>query len=171
LIKGSDPGRINRELGQAPDRKHAAQYRRRPTQCSAPLRPGLHGRRHGADGCLLRSRDLVSVPWGGSAEGRGTEYGEFVVQTVVPAVDRQYRSIAERSCRGIGGAISALQIGLNHPDSFGLVLVFSPVLGDPAIASYLAAIRPVIDQIGRSDFLIDFDDDLLGTADGDGSHR
>ncbi len=25
----------------------------------------------------LRSRDLVPVPWDGSAEGRGTEYGEF----------------------------------------------------------------------------------------------
>ena len=98
----------------------------------------------------LRSRDLVPVPWDGSAEGHGTEYGEFVVQTVVPAVDRRYRSIAERRCRGIGGAslggVSALQIGLSHPDSFGLVLVFSPVLGDPAIASYLAAIRPIVDQ-------------------------
>ena len=117
----------------------------------------------------LRSRDLVPVPWDGSAEGRGTEYGEFVVQAVIPAADRRYRSIAERRCRGIGGAslggVSALQIGLSHPDSFGLVLAFSPVLGDPAITSYLAATWPVVDQLGRSDFLIDFDDDLLGAAD------
>ena len=117
----------------------------------------------------LRSRDLVPVPWDGSAEGRGTEYGEFVVQTVVPAVDGRYRTTAERRCRGIGGAslggVSALQIGLSHPDSFGLVLAFSPVLGDPAIASYLAATWPGVGQVGPSHFLIDFDDDPLGTAD------
>ena len=104
----------------------------------------------------LRSRDLVPVPWDDSAEGRGTEYGEFVVQTVVAAVDRRYRNIAERGCRGVNGAslgsVSALQIGLTHPDTFGLVRAFSPVLGDPAITSYLAAIWPVVDQPGRSDF-------------------
>ena len=45
------------------------------------------------------------------------------------------------------------------------MLAFSPVLGDPAITSYLAATWPVVDQLGRSDLLIDFDDVLLGTAD------
>ena len=101
--------------------------------------------------------------------GRPRHRVQLVVRTAVPTVDRRYRSIAERRCRGIGGAslggVSALQIGLSYPDSFGLVLAFSPVLRDPAIARYLTAIRPVVGQPGRSDFLIDFDDDLLGTAD------
>ena len=117
----------------------------------------------------LRSRDLAPVPWDGSAEGRGAEYGEFVAQTVVPAVNRRYRSIAERRCRGIGGAslggVSALQIGLSPPDTFGRVVAFSPVHGVLAITSYLAAIWRIVDQPGRSDFLVDFDDDRLGTAD------
>jgi enterochelin esterase-like enzyme len=88
---------------------------------------------------------------------------------VVGAVDRRFRTIANRRCRGIGGAslggISALQIALAHPDRFGLVLAFSPVLGDPAIADYLAAAWRVADHVGPSRFLIDFDDDAIGRAD------
>lgn len=117
----------------------------------------------------MRSRDLAPVPWSGSVEGRGTQYGEFIAQTVVRAVDRRFRTIADRHCRGIGGAslggISALQIGLAHPDAFGMVLALSPVLGDPAIAEYLAAAWPVASPVGRSAFLVDFDDDPIGSAD------
>jgi enterochelin esterase-like enzyme len=117
----------------------------------------------------LRSRDLAPVPWRGSAEGRGTQYGEFVAETVVAAIDRRFRTNAERRCRGIGGAslggISALQIGLAHPESFAMVLAFSPPLADPALAGALAAAWPVADWIGRPTFLIDFDDDPIGSAD------
>jgi enterochelin esterase-like enzyme len=117
----------------------------------------------------MRSRDLAPVPWAGSAEGRGAQYGDFVADTVVPAIDRRFRTAAERRCRGIGGAslggISALQIGLAHRDRFGLVLALSPVLGDRALAVYLAAAWPVADRARLSDFLIDFDDDARGSAD------
>jgi enterochelin esterase-like enzyme len=117
----------------------------------------------------MRSRDLVAVPWSGSGEGRGAEYGDFIADTVVPVIDRRFRTAAERCCRGIGGAslgaISALQIGLAHPERFGLVLAFSPVLGDPAIASYLAAAWAAPKPAERSDFVIDFDDDVVGSAD------
>jgi enterochelin esterase-like enzyme len=117
----------------------------------------------------MRSRDLVPVPWAGSGEGRGAQYGDFIAQTVVAAIDRRFRTAADRRCRGIGGAslggISALQIGLAHRDRFGLVLAFSPVLGDPAIANYLAAAWRVADRVGPSGFLIDFDDDAIGSAD------
>ena len=117
----------------------------------------------------MRSRDLVPVPWAGSGEGRGAQYGDFIAQTVVPAIDRRFRTAAHRRCRGIGGAslggISALQIGLAHPDRFGLVLAFSPVLGDPAIADYLAAAWLVSEHAGPSRFLVDFDDDAIGSAD------
>ena len=94
----------------------------------------------------MRSRDLVPVPWAGSGKGRGGAYGDFVARTVVPAIDDRFRTIADRRCRGIGGAslgaISALQMGLAHPERFGLVLAFSPVLTDAAIAGYLAAAWP-----------------------------
>jgi len=117
----------------------------------------------------MRSRDLAPVPWAGSAEGRGAQYGDFVADTVVPAIDRRFRTAAERRCRGIGGAslggISALQIGLAHRDRFGLVLALSPVLGDRALADYLAAAWATADRSGLSHFLIDFDDDARGRAD------
>jgi enterochelin esterase-like enzyme len=117
----------------------------------------------------MRSRDLVPVPWAGSGEGRGARYGDFIAQTVVPAIDRRFRTAADRRCRGVGGAslggISALQIGLAHPEFFGLVLAFSPVLGDAAIARYLAAAWPAADHADTSTFLIDFDDDAMGSAD------
>ena len=117
----------------------------------------------------MRSRDLVPVPWAGSGEGRGAAYGEFIAHTVVPAIDRRFRTVAERRCRGIGGAslggVSALQIGLAHPERFGLVLALSPVLRDGAIANYLAAAWTIADHADRSAFLIDFDDDAIGSAD------
>jgi enterochelin esterase-like enzyme len=117
----------------------------------------------------MRSRDLVPVPWAGSEEGRGTRYGDFVAATVVGAIDRRFRTAADRRCRGIGGAslggVSALQIGLAHADRFGLVLSFSPVLADPAIANYLAAAWRAADHAGPSDLLIDFDDDAIGSTD------
>jgi enterochelin esterase-like enzyme len=118
----------------------------------------------------MRSRDLAPVPWLGSAEARGPDYADFIAETVVPAVDARFRTAAaHRRCRGIGGAslggASALQIGLAHGRRFGLVLAFSPVLGDPALADHLAAAWPLADPASPATFLIDFDDDPIGSAD------
>lgn len=117
----------------------------------------------------MRSRDLAPVPWRGSDEVRGRQYGDFIAETVVLTVDRRYRTAADRRCRGIGGAslggVSALRIGLDHGDRFGLVLALSPVLGDPAIADDLARAWPVGGDAGPSAWRIDFDDDPIGTAD------
>jgi enterochelin esterase-like enzyme len=116
----------------------------------------------------LRSRDLAPVPWDGSAEARGVSYGQFVADMVIRTVDRAYRTIDARRCRGIGGAslggVSALQIGLTHHQQFGMVLAFSPVLRDPPIAGFLAALWRSRGARGPS-VLIDFDDDPVGHAD------
>jgi enterochelin esterase-like enzyme len=119
----------------------------------------------------MRSRDLAPVPWQGSAEARGALYGRFVADTVVPAIDARYRTTARRRCRGIGGAslgaVSALQIGLVHSRRFGLVLALSPALGDTALASFVAAAWPrsAPSAGDASAFLLDFDDDAVGSAD------
>ena len=117
----------------------------------------------------MRSRDLAPVPWSGSSEGRGVRYGGFIAHTVVPAIDRRFRTIAHRRCRGIGGAslgaISAWQIALAHPERFGLVLALSPVLRDPALADYLAATWSGAALPGPTTWLVDFDDDTVGSAD------
>ena len=115
----------------------------------------------------MRSRDLAPVPWSGSAEARGVAYGEFVADSVVAAVEARLGIATDRRCRGIAGAslggVSALQIGLAHPDRFGLVLALSPVLGEPALAAALAAAwRPA----GPAQaVVVDFDDDRIGRAD------
>jgi enterochelin esterase-like enzyme len=117
----------------------------------------------------MRSRDLAPVPWLGSGEGRGDHYARFVAESVVPVVERRFRTAARRGCRGIGGAslgaVSALQIGLSHEARFGLVLALSPVLGDPALAAWLAAAWPRAGLAGGATFLIDFDDDPIGSTD------
>ena len=117
----------------------------------------------------MRSRDLAPVPWIGSAEGRGAQYAEFVAGNVVGAIDARYRTAADPGFRGIGGAslggVSALQIGLAHSRRFGLVLAFSPVLGDPALADHLAAAWLLAELASPATFLIDFDDDPIGSAD------
>jgi enterochelin esterase-like enzyme len=116
----------------------------------------------------LRSRDLAPVPWDGSAEARGAPYGAFVAETVVPVVDRAWRTIAAPSCRGIGGAslggVSALQIGLGHPETFGMVLALSPLLRDPPIAGFVAGLWRSSGPAGPRT-LIDVDDDPTGHAD------
>ena len=57
-------------------------------------------------------------------------------------VDQAYRTIAAPRCRGIGGAslggVSALQIGLAYPETFGMAFALSPLLRDPAIAGFVA---------------------------------
>jgi enterochelin esterase-like enzyme len=115
----------------------------------------------------LRSRDLAPVPWSGSAEARGLAYGDFVAATVVPAIEARFRVATDRRCRGIAGAslggVSALQIGLAHPELFGLVLALSPLLTEPAIAGYLA--RSWRAAGPAQAYLVDFDDNPLGAAD------
>ena len=115
----------------------------------------------------LRSRDLAPVPWDGSAEARGAQFGAFVADTVVRVVDRAWRSIAEPGCRGIGGAslggVSALQIGLGYPQAFGMAFALSPLLRDPAIAGFMAELWQ--GRRGGSRVLVDLDDDATGHAD------
>ena len=115
----------------------------------------------------LRSRDLAPVPWVGSADARGVQYGAFVANTVVAAVDQAYRTVDARRCRGIGGAslggVSALQIGLGHPETFGMAFALSPLLHDHAIAGFMAELWR--GRRAGPRVLIDLDDDATGHAD------
>jgi enterochelin esterase-like enzyme len=115
----------------------------------------------------LRSRDLAPVPWDGSADARGARYAAFVAGTVVAAVDQAYHTIDAPRCRGIGGAslggISALQIGLGHPETFGMAFALSPLLHDAAIAGFVAELWR--GRRAGPRVLIDLDDDATGHAD------
>jgi S-formylglutathione hydrolase FrmB len=50
-------------------------------------------------------------------------YEDFFIQELVPAIDRQYRTIPEASARGISGSsmggYGALHLSMRHPDVFG----------------------------------------------------
>ena len=119
----------------------------------------------------MRSRDLAPVPWIGSDEARGVAYGAFVAGAVLAAVEARFRVTTDRRCRGMAGAslggVSALQIGLAHPERFGLVLALSPLLHDPALAGHLAAEwRAAEPGAGQAQqVVVDVDDDLTGSAD------
>jgi hypothetical protein len=116
-----------------------------------------------------RSIDLSPVPWDGAGQTRGDAYLRFVTGVVVAEIDRRFRTVAQARCRGMGGAslggFSALQIGLERPDLFGMVLSLSPLLADPALRAYLGDIwshaRPGTGQA----LLLDFDDDPPGLKD------
>lgn len=62
--------------------------------------------------------------------GGGPQWATYVANDVVPELDTQYRTLPDRENRAIGGlsmgAHGALQIALNHPDTFGIVGAHSP---------------------------------------------
>lgn len=74
------------------------------------------------------------TPWANDeyGGGEGAQYVDFLVQTLKPFIDRNYRTLRTARHTGImgsslGGLIS-LYAGLRHPDIFGRVGVFSPSL-------------------------------------------
>jgi len=100
-------------------------------------------------------------PEGGLAD----RYGELLVETVKPLVDRLYRTRPDAAHTGLGGSslggLVSMHLGLRHPDVFGRLLVASPsvwwddrwILGAVASAPAPGAQRIWLD---------------MGTAEGDG---
>lgn len=62
----------------------------------------------------------------------GPRFGDYVSNDVVAMVDRQYRTLAEREARAIGGMSmgghGALQLGLNNPEVFRVIGAHSVAL-------------------------------------------
>ena len=79
--------------------------------------------------------------WWTNHTGDGPKWGDYVINDLVPHIDRTYRTLRDRSARAIGGLSmggwGALQLAFNHPRVFGVVGAHSPSLypeGNPAIA-------------------------------------
>jgi S-formylglutathione hydrolase FrmB len=80
---------------------------------------------------------LVVLPNGGktfyvnSYDGR-ERYEDFIVQELVPLIDRKYRTIPSAQMRGISGTsmggYGALHLGMDHPEVFGSVSAHSAAL-------------------------------------------
>ncbi len=77
--------------------------------------------------------------WMNHANG-GLRWADYVVTDVVGHIDATYRTIANAPNRAIGGhsmgGHGSLQIGLNHPETFGIIGSHSPTLRTKAQSFY-----------------------------------
>jgi enterochelin esterase-like enzyme len=80
--------------------------------------------------------------WWTNHADNGPKWGDYVINDLVPHIDRTYRTLRNRSARSIGGLSmggwGALQLAFNHPNVFSVVGAHSPSLypeGNEAIAS------------------------------------
>ncbi|GAB3932603.1 alpha/beta hydrolase-fold protein [Larkinella terrae] len=66
------------------------------------------------------------------ADGQGRPFLDFIVHTLKPHIDAQYRTLPERSHTGMGGSsmggLISVYAGLLHPATFGRLMIFSPSL-------------------------------------------
>lgn len=74
--------------------------------------------------------DWMPTDWSGPVQGgEGDAYVAFVANTLKPAIDARYRTLADRAHTGIGGssmgALIAMYAGLRRPDVFGKVMAMS----------------------------------------------
>ncbi|SHJ69906.1 Predicted hydrolase of the alpha/beta superfamily [Anaerobranca californiensis DSM 14826] len=64
--------------------------------------------------------------------GEGIRYGEFIVETLKPMIDKKYRTLSQRKFTAIAGssmgAIISLYIGVKYNDIFSKIGVFSPAI-------------------------------------------
>ncbi|GAA0585437.1 hypothetical protein GCM10010172_83250 [Paractinoplanes ferrugineus] len=99
---------------------------------------------------------VVVFPDGGSGWYVDTSAGNYrsmILKEVLPMVDRNYRTIADRDHRGISGVSmggqGAFTIGLTNPDLFSSIashigaLSLSPLVGTPAEQAANASLQPI----------------------------
>jgi predicted alpha/beta superfamily hydrolase len=85
--------------------------------------------------------------------GRGDDYLDFIVQTVKPIVDRDFRTRPERECTGIAGSsmggLISLYAFFRRSDVFGFAGVMSPALwfGGRGIFDYVKSRQHVPGRI------------------------
>lgn len=98
----------------------------------------------GADGWYT---DSVSAP--------ADKYESYIVQELVPKIDKEFRTVPDRKSRAIAGlsmgGYGALKFGLKYPDKFGLAGSFSGALDAPLRGSDHKALRPSITSVYGSD--------------------
>jgi enterochelin esterase-like enzyme len=62
--------------------------------------------------------------------GRADRYAKFLMQEVMPFIQREYRGLAVARVTGVGGsslgALLSLYLGLKHPQVFGRIAALSP---------------------------------------------
>jgi len=65
-------------------------------------------------------------------KGMGMKYANFIVRTLKPYIDTNFRTKPERQFTGIGGSsmggLISIYAGMMYPETIGRVMVFSPAL-------------------------------------------
>lgn len=65
-------------------------------------------------------------------KGNGMKYANFIVRTLKPFIDKNYRTKPERHFTGIGGSsmggLISIYAGLMYPETIGRLMIFSPSL-------------------------------------------
>jgi predicted alpha/beta superfamily hydrolase len=127
-------------------------------------------RQQGADptGCIVVAIDNDGgqrlneySPWNNPqyGGGQGNQYVDFLVQTLKPYVDQQYRTLPDRLNTGIGGSsmggLISLYAALKYPAVFGRAAVFSPAFwfAETDLKNYLHQHRATAGQPTRFYFV------------------
>lgn len=97
---------------------------------------------------------IIVTPEGGdgwytdSASAASDKYESYIVQELIPEIDKKFRTVAQRKGRMIAGlsmgGYGALKFGLKYPDKFILVGSFSGALDAPLRGQDNKALRPSI---------------------------
>lgn len=103
---------------------------------------------HAVGPMIVVSPDVSDNPWWVDSEclniPGGLQLESYVAYTVVDTIDRDFRTIANRSGRAIGGmsagGFCALNIGLHHLHRFSVILASEPY-GDPGRNALLGVLR------------------------------
>jgi enterochelin esterase-like enzyme len=80
--------------------------------------------------------------------GRADRYAKFLMQEVMPFIQREYRTLADSRVTGIGGSslggLVSLYLGLKFPNVFGRIAALSPSVwwNQRMILRFAAAIAP-----------------------------
>ncbi|MCC3159303.1 T9SS type A sorting domain-containing protein [Hymenobacter sp. 15J16-1T3B] len=91
--------------------------------------------------------------------GQGDQYVDFLVQTLKPYIDQQYRTLPDRLNTGIGGSsmggLISLYAALKYPAVFGRAALFSPAFwfAEAPLKAYLHQHRAAAGQPTRFYFV------------------
>lgn len=84
---------------------------------------------HAEEERVLEFSPFKETKWG---KGDGKKYLKFLVETLKPHIDKNFRTLREREFTGVGGSsmggLISIYAGLRYPSNFGKLMIFSPSL-------------------------------------------
>ena len=104
---------------------------------------------------------IIVMPEGGdgwytdSVSAANDKYESYIIQELIPEIDKKFRTLADRNHRAIAGlsmgGYGAIKFGLKYPEKFVLVGSFSGALGIVSVSSKATATFPSIKSVFGED--------------------